>query len=391
MGLYKQPKSKNWYMELTDEHGSRVRKSTRTADHSAASIVYARELESIEKRKLGLAAPSPIASRQPIELVIEGYLDSMREDGLSGDWVKTHRWFLLRMKRTLGWETIRDIDRDQLRRFVSEDLAELKRKSKTEYVNAARLLCDWAVAQSPPLLASNPVVGVLPRLRGKKARMAREHELLRRPLTRIELGRFLGAAPTDARSAWRWYRERLPIYTLAACTGYRRSTLRGLRTRDVRLDGVNPHIAVPPSMTKSGRAIRTPINDPKLAQIIRDRCALALARKESDRFYDRPFAPVPQITTFHKDIERAGIDRYDEHGLQVVFHSLRATYNVQLALAGVPIVIAAQLMDHTSIETTRKYYSYVGVSDTAAIMQHLPGIDEMMGRITLSGMAKSMA
>lgn len=391
MGLYKQPKSNNWFMQLSDENGKRYRKSTRTADRSAASIVYARELEAVEKRRLGFGAASPLASRQPIEPLIAGYLEAMREDGLTESWVKTHGWFLRRMAKSLGWKTIRDIQRDDLRRFAQEDLAELKRNSKREYINAARLLCDWALSQSPPLLSRNPVVGVLPRLRGKTARMQRQQELLRRPLTTIEIGQLLNAHPTDPKSAWRWHRERLPIYKVALCTGYRRSTLRQLQTRDIRLDGVNPHISVPPSMTKSGRAIRTPINDPELIKIIRDRCEVALARKESHQFYGRPFAPVPQITTFHKDIERAGIDRYDEHGLQVVFHSLRSTFNVQMALSGVPIIIASQLMDHTSIETTRKYYSYVGVSDTAAIMQLLPGINSMIGKITQPGMAQSMA
>ena len=68
-----------------------------------------------------------------------------------------------------------------------------------------------------------------------------------------------------------------------------------------------------------------------------------------------------------------------------MFHSLRATFATQLALAGVPAQAAMQLLDHSSIQTTLKFYTMVGVSDMAGFMGRLPPL----GSVDV-GMAESM-
>jgi integrase len=387
MGLYKQPKSKNWFMEFTDEHGKRVRRSTRTADRTAAKIVLARELEAVESRKLGFAAPSPMAARVEIGAQIDRYLTQMHAEGLSESYTVRLRLRLNKMSRDLGWKTLRDIKRDELRAYLASELGDRTRATKKHYIDAMRQLCKWAINQSPPMLSVNPAEGVIEVLRGKRGRSAKISEYKRRPLTTEEAKRLLSSPPSNPLSLFMWLNERRPIYAVALRTGYRRSTLKQLRVQDVRLECANPRIVVPAYMTKSGRPLETPITDPTLLEMIEQRLRFCTAKRKRDMYYGRPLAPVPMIQTFRQDIARAGIPRVDEHGLEVVFHSLRMTFCTQLALSGVPETIGMKLMDHANIETTHKIYTHVGVTDSVPAMNALPSI----GDLPHDGMAESMA
>lgn len=375
MGLYRRAGSHIWQMHFRDEQGRTCRKSTRTADRTAAEIMLARETEAVERRRLGIPAPSPLRAGRPFAELTSTYLAAIERSGLSPKYIRNERSRLERMTAAMRWTRITDMTTASLTRFVEHHLAEHAHKTVKAYVETARLFAAWAMEQRPPILASNPAAGVLPKLRGKAGRVAKQTVYQRRPLWTDEIPRLLTCPPPPTHAA-AWHDQRLPIYAVALRTGYRRSTLAALRVEHVRVDVANPHIRVPPELTKSGRGIVTPIEDPAVLELIERRLALCMAFHLPRHLRGRPFCPVPNVATLRRDLRRAGIDP-DSGGQVVDFHSFRYSFCVQLALAGVPLLVARDLMDHADIKTTMQVYARAGIIETAMGIRALPKLTDL--------------
>ena len=81
-------------------------------------------------------------------------------------------------------------------------------------------------------------------------------------------------------------------------------------------------------------------------------------------------------TTRKKDFKRAGIVLVDEEGRVADLHALRTTLGTQLARAGIAPQVAQRLMRHSDYRTTLKHYTVLGLSDTAAAIDQVPGIGQ---------------
>ena len=55
--------------------------------------------------------------------------------------------------------------------------------------------------------------------------------------------------------------------------------------------------------------------------------------------------------------------------------TLRTTLGTQLARAGVAPQITQRIMRHADFRTTNRHYTVLGLADTAAAIDSLPGID----------------
>ncbi len=64
----------------------------------------------------------------------------------------------------------------------------------------------------------------------------------------------------------------------------------------------------------------------------------------------------------------------DDEGRVIDLHALRTTLGTQLARAGVTPQVAQRIMRHSDYRTTLKHYTVLGLTDTAAAMDRLPGI-----------------
>ncbi len=149
-------------------------------------------------------------------------------------------------------------------------------------------------------------------------------------------------------------------------------------------------------MAKAKRVDVLPMH-PQLAESLRRRLeafpALPTARVWSDTVGD---------VTRLKDFLRAGIARWvdvldaegkpvkigtgkhervktrivveDDEGRVIDLHALRTTLGTQLARAGVTPQVAQRIMRHSDYRTTLKHYAVLGLTDTAAAMDRLPGI-----------------
>ena len=391
MALYKQAKSNNWSMRFTDEHGKLVRKSTGTADKSAAQMMLARELRMVNLRSVGIAAPSPLQARTPIARVVEAYLADCLDGGNTPEWVGKKRGRLAIFVEQTGVDSIAAVTTEVVRGFFDRYLAGSSIGTKRAYKSIISDLCKWAIEQRPPMLSADPTIGAIPRRRGHKLANIDGVVDSRRCLWTHEIPMLLGARPTDPRARFAWDSHRRPLYIVALGTGMRRNTLARITTSMIKLDNANPHIAVPGELMKSGRLFHMPLRDPMVLASVEHLVSKCNARRpfshgRPNALLDRPFAPIPKSgSTFSEDLKRAGIPAVDEQGRRVVFHSLRATFATQLALNDVPDIVAQQLMDHQSIITTKKYYAMVGVTDAHRYMARMPALEMVMG-----GMLESM-
>ena len=131
-------------------------------------------------------------------------------------------------------------------------------------------------------------------------------EKTRRALSVEECKALLATAPAKRRL----------VYLFLIYTGLRRAEARSLTWAHLHLSGVNPHVELPASFTKSGRPERVPLV-PLLAE------ELQAARNGDAAPSDRVFYAIPEMPTFRRDLKRAGIEETDARGRSVVLHSLR--------------------------------------------------------------------
>ena len=106
------------------------------------------------------------------------------------------------------------------------------------------------------------------------------------------------------------------VYALALGTGLRKGELRNLRWCDVDLDA--GRVTVTAASAKSRRAQSVPLSK-ALAGTLR-------GARPADASPTDPVIPAgdfPNTTTFHRDLEAAGVAREDAEGRVVDFHALR--------------------------------------------------------------------
>lgn len=392
--VYKQKGSPYYTIGFSDENGRKVRKSARTKNKAAATMMLADEERAVELRRLSIAAPSPMQSRTPIMDVIKMYIDECIEMGNSPEWIQDKGWRLNKVVAWTGVRTISELDESALRVVFDVHLRDSARSTRNGYLSIIRGLCEWAIDHQ--MIASNPTLGMTPRRRTKRATNIDQADK-RRCLWTHEIPLLLNARPENPVSQRAWDNHRRPVYVIAMGTGLRRTTLAKITSGMIKLDVANPHIAIPGELMKSGRQLNMPVLDKavrtSIEQLLR-RCSSRRVKATGNRknWADRPFTPVPKSdTTFRSDTERAEIPRVDEDGRLVVFHSLRATFATQLALNGAKAIEVKELMDHQKIETTMKYYTMVGVSETFEAMRKLPSLDQERLEVVVKTMSASMS
>lgn len=253
------------------------------------------------------------------------------------------------------------------------------RKLAARSVNFARQIAvafyGWCVKTGRA--ESNPL-RVVP-----KQDETRDRRRVRRPLTDDEMTRLLAVARERGREAW---------YLAAALAGLRKGDMQRLTWGDVNFADSTLTI-------RHGKAKRVDVipMHPQLAEALRRRLAtfpaLPTARVWSDTVGD---------VTRLKDFLRAGIARRvdvldaegkpvtigtgkreriktrivveDDQGRVIDLHALRTTLGTQLARAGVTPQVAQRIMRHSDYRTTLRHYTVLGLTDTAAAMDRLPGI-----------------
>lgn len=378
--LFRKSAKGAWIASYWDHAGKRREHSTRTTDRQAAERILTKLVADTALRRDLVIDPRDdrfaTEGRRPLTEHVAAYIAHCRHAGQAPHHVGQKETQLEAMIAGSKATRLAELTADALELHLS---ALKDRKLAARSVNFARQIAvafyGWCVKTGRA--ESNPL-RVVP-----KQDEARDRRRVRRPLTDDEMTRLLAVARERGRDAW---------YLAAALAGLRKGDLQRLTWGDV-------NFAESTVTIRHGKAKRTdtiPMH-PQLAEALRRRLAafpaLPTARVWSDTVGD---------VTRLKDFLRAGIARRvdvvdaegkpvkigtgkrervktrivveDDEGRVIDLHALRTTLGTQLARAGVTPQVAQRIMRHGDYRTTLKHYTVLGLTDTAAAMDRLPGI-----------------
>lgn len=369
-----------WIACYWDHAGKRREHSTRTTDRQAAERILTKLVADTALRRDLVIDPRDdrfaTEGRRPLTEHVAAYIAHCRHAGQDAYHVGQKETQLAAMIAGSKATRLAELTADALELHLS---ALKYRGLAARSVNFARQIAvafyGWCVKTGRA--ETNPL-RVVP-----KQDENRDRRRVRRPLTDDELTRLLAVARDRGRDAW---------YLAAALAGLRKGDMQRLVWADVNFtDGT--------LTIRHGKARRVDVvpMHPQLAEALRRRLtafpALPTARVWSDTVTD---------LTRLKDFLRAGIARrvdvLDAHGKPVKIgtgkrervktrivvedaegrvidlHALRTTLGTQLARAGVTPQVAQRIMRHGDYRTTLKHYTVLGLTDTAAAMDRIPGI-----------------
>ncbi len=304
-----------------------------------------------EKEALGMVPARSI--REALSKPLSGMLDEFAADleakGRSIGTLRKYIGTLRLLFKRLGWEDLRAVNS---RDFVSwRTRSELAPKSVNDMLANAQGFFRWLRHQRQ--LQEDPLEFVeRVDMRGRLP--------CRRALSPGQFADLLRTAPFF----------RAIIYATALYTGLRRKELNEIRWMDFRLDGPNPCVRVPASISKNRKEAVLPLH-PELAATL-----LRIKPADADPLA-RPFRHhVPRIETLRKDLERTGIPHKDELGRRIDFHSLRMTFGATLLANGVHPIVVKELMRHSDLKLTTNLYtdsSQLPLANGVAMLPSLPG------------------
>ncbi len=81
---------------------------------------------------------------------------------------------------------------------------------------------------------------------------------------------------------------------------------------------------------------------------------------------------VPEVETFRRDLERAGIAFVDELGRRADLHALRKIFGTALVLNGEQPRVVMEAMRHSDLKLTMKLYTDAGQLPVGAALARLP-------------------
>ncbi|WP_404421839.1 tyrosine-type recombinase/integrase [Nibricoccus sp. IMCC34717] len=299
----------------------------RVADEKRTQMVREFELEAV-----GLGTPRAIREglKLPILDQLDAFLAYIEGNGRTWNTIHAYRVCIRSFVMRTGLDALGDFNEQAFIRWVS--VTNPSAKYRNDMLGYLRTFTRWLVKRS--LLAVDPFAHV------EKATV-RDGYSKRSALTLEQIQRLLSCVP----------QRRATVYLVAIYTGLRRAELNQLRWGDFDLDSGSPSVLVRGSISKNARTERLPLHPDAVE-------ALKAYRPEMAQPFEWVFAGrVPNMDTFHRDRERAGIPRHDALGGKVDFHSLRTTTATLLSAHGVAPRVAMQLMRHSEIRLTMRTYT----------------------------------
>ncbi len=369
-----------WIASYWDHAGKRREHSTRTTDRASAERILTKLVADCALRRDLVIDPRDdrfaMEGRKPLADHAAAYIAHCQHAGHAPHHVGQKETQLKAMIAGSKATRLAELTADALELHLS---ALKDRGLAARSVNFARQIAvafySWCVKTGRA--ESNPLRVVC------KQDETRDRRRVRRPLTDDEMSRLLTVARERGRDAW---------YLAAALAGLRKGDMQRLKWGDVNF----AESTITIRQGKAKRIDTLPMH-PQLADALRRRLdanpALPGALVWSDTVGD---------LTRLKDFLRAGIARRvnvldddgkpvmigegdkakhktriameDGEGRVIDLHALRTTLGTQLARAGVTPQVAQRIMRHSDYRTTLKHYTVLGLTDTSAAMDRLPGV-----------------
>jgi integrase len=338
-----------------DEFGRRLDVAAGTSDHDTArQIADKLEADAALKRR-GVISPQEgklaELNAKPLVDHIADYLAHCRRQKQDDLHVSNKEAQLKKLSESSKAVVLAEWTREAVQRHLNA-LADSKKSARTvnQHKTTIATFVGWCYAS----------VGVHANPLAKMPRMdeAADQRLVRRSMTEDELGRLL-AVPEAIEKG------RADCYIVLTFAGLRVGDATQITWGDVDLAGGT--LRIRQLVGKSRRLDYLPLHAQALAVLERIKPPFC-------RPTDRVFKTVPRVKTFHRDCERAGIERFDAEG-QVDRHALgRTTFGTRLANSGVMPQMASKLMRHTDVKITMKHYTKLRLHDEARAMESLPQI-----------------
>jgi integrase len=348
--IFKRKGKGNYIIQFFDEMGCRRERSSRTTDKRAAERIAAKLESKVALRREGVVdvrrERQAKASRKALSEHFDDYHEWCRAGGQAGQSIYQKSRHLVLLAEQTSAKVLADLTPE----LVGRNLQAMENAGKSaRTVNYRRQIIvafmNWAVRQGR--IVEHALVEV------PKRDERRDRRRIRRALTAGELQSLFSAAEERGRKAW---------YMAAAFAGLRKSDLLALKWEDVDFD----RKTITVREGKSKRVDVIPLL-PELANVLQQ------TQNSEGEFQSHVFPGVVTDRTRKRDFERAGIPEVDSRGRVADLHCLRMTLGTMLARQGVSPQVGQKILRHADYRTTLRYYTDLGLEDTAAALALVPG------------------
>ena len=338
-----------WWMKYKMPDGT-PRREKGFRDKLATEQEAARREREAQQIAAGVVLVDRKTLSDPITQHIDEYRDSLERQGKAERYYDLVHARLTRVAKDCGWLTLRQVSPDDMERFLAGLKAEgLAPKTINEFLGATKSFIRWCIRTRR--MAGNPLEGI------ENTANPRNAENDKAALT-----------PKQAKALLDVAGPRRLLYYVAMRTGLRRGELMALQWGDLHLNAPRPHIVLRAAATKARRADTVPLRE-DVARELR-------AAKPADAVpTDNVFEDVPRMRAMKKDFVAAGIPEMDAYAKVYCFHSLRVTFGTWLAQAGTAPRVHMELLRHTDMKLTMRFYTDPRLLDTARAVEDLPDLD----------------
>ena len=320
-----------------------------TSDKRVALHKLLKEADGREKEHNGILPPKPVreAAARPLTELLGEYLAELESRARTPRTLRKYRNTLRKLFERCQWQKVQEVTARSFCQWRNH--CGLSGKTSNDLLACATSFFDWLERQR--MLSENPLKHVeRVDTRGKSQ--------YRRALTPEEVRRLLTVVP----------HIRAVVYVTAIYTGLRRSELNQLRWGDLHLDTLSPFVVAPASITKNKKEAKLPLR-PEVVEALR-----SIRPADAAPFQWVFHHQVPRVRTFQRDLVRADITPMDESGRRIDFHALRVTFCTMLAISGVPLNEAMQLMRHSDPKLTMKVYTDAAQLGLTTALASLPSM-----------------
>lgn len=356
---YRRKDSPVWWASYTNASGSRVRRTTGTADRKEAEALESKwKLEAYKQQQWG-DEPSHTFDEMMLAYLKETASLKRCPENDHYHMKPLYRWFSGRELATIQAADIRGyID---MRRKEGRSPATINRELDllSAAINYARREWEWDIP--------NPVSG----------RKLKEPEGRVRWISNKEADALIRAADSEPKAPWLGRFIRLGLHT-----GCRKGELLGLEWS--RVDFQTGLFYLEAVHTKSAKRRSVPMN-----AIARD-AMMQLMRFRSEHAPDSPWVfcnkqgkQVRSIRrSFSTACKRASIENFR-------IHDLRHTCASWLAIAGVPLTEVRDLLGHSSVAMTERY-AHLAPENVRAAVAVLEGDVSRLGHVDETGKVRKI-
>jgi integrase len=320
-----------------------------TTDRRVAQAKLFAKLREREMEAAGLLAPASTreAAVRPLLELLDEFLMAWTQ-GRSPETVLKYGKTLRKLIARCCWRTFADVS---VHSFCDWRMrCGLSPKTLNDLLGALQVFLGWLVQQR--LAVENPLKHV------QRINTRGTWRQYRRALSVDELRNLLNVSPEHRRM----------VYFIASFTGLRRKEMKGLRWGDMLLDAATPCVRIRGSTTKNGKDATLPLHPDLVASLH------ALRPPGVASFAPVLTCAIPRVSTFRRDLGKAGIAFLDGEGRRVDVHALRMTYGTNLTLGGAQPRVVMELMRHSDIKLTMKIYTDAGQLPLADAVAKLPGV-----------------